>query len=89
MKVIDFHAHYPSGRDPLRRLVKACEEAGVEVICLHSLGRLRGMGDENKLVEEAFREYPDLIRGFGFVSLGRDDPNVVDELYSRGSNVRL
>ena len=84
MKVIDFHAHYPSGRDPLRRLVKACEEAGVEVICLHSLGRLRGMGDENKLVEEAFREYPDLIRGFGFVSLGRDAPSVVDELYSRG-----
>lgn len=84
LRIIDFHVHYPQGRDPLKRLVKACEEANVEKICLHSLGRLRGIGDENKLVEEAFKEYPDLIKGFGFVHLGKDDPSVIDNLYSKG-----
>ncbi len=84
LKIIDFHAHLPPGRDPLNRLVKACEEANVEKICLHSLGKLRGMGDENELVEKAFKEYPDLIKGFGFVHLGKDDPCIIDDLYSRG-----
>ncbi len=84
LKIIDFHTHYPSGKNPLKRLIKACEEASVEKICLHSLGRFGEREDENTLVEKAFKEYPDLIKGFGFVHLGVDDPNVIDDLYSRG-----
>lgn len=83
MKAIDVHVHYPIGGDPLKRLVEGCEKAEISMVWLQSLGRFRGV-DENRLIEEAFHEYPDLFKGFGFVHLGIDDPRVVDDLYSRG-----
>jgi len=83
MKAIDVHVHYPIGGDPLKRLVEGCEKADISMVWLQSLGRFRGV-DENRLIEEAFQEYPDLFKGFGFVHLGVDDTKVVDDLYSRG-----
>ncbi|MDW8061950.1 MAG: hypothetical protein RMJ00_04555, partial [Nitrososphaerota archaeon] len=83
MRAIDVHVHYPRGGDPIKRLIEGSEKAEISMVWLQSLGRFRGV-DENKLIEDAFREYPDLLKGFGFVHLGVDDPEVVDNLYSRG-----
>ncbi|MBS7649645.1 amidohydrolase family protein [Candidatus Bathyarchaeota archaeon] len=82
MKIIDAHTHPPVDGD-LKKLAEACEKAGIvkSFIC----GLPEGFGRmSNDVVERAMKEYSDLAKGFGYVDLGRDPVEIVDDLYARG-----
>lgn len=82
MRVVDAHVHPPADGD-LGRFAEACERAGIARCFMCGLPDGFGrMG--NDVVKRAFKEYPDLVRGFGYVDLGRDPVDVVDNLYAEG-----
>ncbi len=82
LKIVDAHVHPPADGN-LRGFVEACEKAGI--VKSFMCGLPEGFGKMgNNVVERAFKEHPDLIEGFGYVDLGRDQVQVVDDLYSRG-----
>lgn len=82
MKIIDAHVHPPADGD-FRRFIEECEKASIVKSFLCGLpDGFRNMG--NDAVEKALKEYPDLIVGFGYVDLGRDAVEVVDDLYAKG-----
>ena len=83
LKVIDAHTHLPIGKGGLKRLIKACEEANIVKCFLCGLPEGK-FGAGNEAVEKAMKEYPDLIMGFAYIDLGRDNPHIIDEYYSRG-----
>jgi hypothetical protein len=81
--VIDFHAHYARQPDFLPRLLEEMDRAGVDRICLCTAGEGFDM-EPNEKVREAFERHPDRIIGLGFVQLGGDPPELVDELHGQG-----
>ena len=81
--IIDFHAHPRRDTDIWTRMLRACDEAGVDRMCLSGAGAQWHCWD-NDAVEKAVRTYSDRFIGMGFIRLGTDSPEMVDELHRRG-----
>lgn len=96
--VIDFHNHLLEESDYADKLVSAMDEAGIDQTCISGLGIGKGkagswdsgafslgsLSPDNGDVEQAFRRFPDRLIGMGFVKLGRDGADKVQELADRG-----
>lgn len=80
LHIIDAHIHFPS-RAGLKALVEACERAGVKKCFMCALPE---PGLDNAAVKKAINEYPDMIKGFAYVDLDKDDPSIVEKLNSDG-----
>lgn len=80
MRIIDAHVHFPV-QGGLKAFVEACGETGIEKSFMCALPK---PGMDNAAVEEAMKEYPDLLDGFAYVDLDSDEPTAVEEAYSRG-----
>ena len=81
--VIDFHAHYPQNQpDFPERLIELLPKAGIDKICLCSVGVV--LGESNEVILAAARKYPDKIIPLAFVDLGRDSPDCVDRFVDQG-----
>jgi predicted TIM-barrel fold metal-dependent hydrolase len=81
--VIDVHVHYQDRPGFLDELLQICDKCGVDKICLNGGGREWGQKNNDE-VEIAFRTCPQRIIGFGFIKLGKDKPELVDDLFHRG-----
>jgi len=81
--VIDAHIHYFDEEGYLERLLEACSKVGIDKLCLSS-GGPHYLQVDNKKLKHAFLKYPDRIFGFGFIDLGKDKPELVDELSGQG-----
>lgn len=82
--VIDFHAHYPINHpDFADRLVEQLSHAGIDRICLCSLGDAMGYVP-NATVLEAAKKYPEQIVPLAFVDLRQDKPDNVDRYVAEG-----
>lgn len=78
--IIDFHCHYDEGN--IGKFVEEARRLKMKV-CLSGLGpHYKEVGNEE--VEKAFKKYPDTIIGMGFIRLGCDGPDTVENLYNRG-----
>lgn len=83
MKIIDAHQHYYSKPNTIDDLVKISKDAGIVKVCLSGCGEAFGQPG-NDAVRQAFNQYPDFIVGMGFIRLGIDSWQLVDELYEEG-----
>lgn len=85
--VTDIHSHYGE-EDHLRyektrfleELLNILEENNVICICLSVIYREGG----NEELHEIIKDHHERVTGFGFVRLGIDDPEVIEQLYRRG-----
>jgi uncharacterized protein len=81
--VIDFHAHYPKNHPGfVEELLALLPQAGIDRICLCSIGAV--MGEPNEAILAAAREHPDRIIPLAFVDLGRDTPESVERFVEQG-----
>jgi len=78
--IIDAHVHFPS-ESGLKVFAEACEKVGIERSFMCALP-IPGL--DNQSVERALKEYPDLVRGFAYIDLDKDDPGIIEEVYSHG-----
>lgn len=93
MTVIDFHHHLLAEEGYLECLIAACDELGIDKVCLSGLG-IKGSGKAdfglgllspaNEDVLTAMEKYPERIVGLGVIRLGIDNAGKVDELYRQG-----
>jgi predicted TIM-barrel fold metal-dependent hydrolase len=81
--IIDAHTHLYNDEGYLEGLVAEYQRLGIAKGCLSGLGPLFDLAG-NDAVEAAIRRYPNIIIGFGYVRLGQDGPELVEELYQRG-----
>ena len=94
MRKIDMHHHLIEEKGYAESLLRAMDRCEIEHTALIGLGSLfRGIfvkGEpidrlaDNDAVEEAVRSHPDRFYGLGYVRLGADSPELVDELADRG-----
>ena len=86
MKIIDAHIHFPL-RDGLESLVEICEKNGIERCFLCALP---ASGLDNEAVKKAIDEYPDLLKGFAYLDLDKDETETIERIYSDGfSGIKL
>jgi len=86
LKIIDAHIHFPL-RDGLKSLVETCEKNGIEQCFLCALPE-PGLG--NEAVKKAVDEYPDLLKGFAYLDLDKDNAETIEKIYSDGfSGIKL
>lgn len=84
MRYFDVHRHYHvTPEDSLDSYMSQAGALGVEKVGMSTCGPLFNQYD-NEGVLEAMRRYPDEMVGFGYVRLGLDGPQKVDELYALG-----
>ena len=81
--VIDIHAHYARQPDFIPRLLEEMDRLGIDRVCLFTAGEGFDM-EPNEKVREAFEAHLDRIIGFGFIQLGADPPELVDEFQRQG-----
>lgn len=81
--IIDGHVHVKLGDDEWERTLAAAEKAGVDKICVNCCGEAFGQPG-NESVKAALEKYPEKVLGFGYVRLGDDRPEIVDELHAEG-----
>lgn len=81
--IIDAHHHLSRDPDYADKLAETCAKLGISQVWAMALPTLWGWGD-NDTVERAFKKYPKLIVGFGWVHLGVEGPDKVRELKDRG-----
>jgi len=82
-RYFDIHRHYHVPEGDLEDYIAKAREAGVEKVGMSTCGPLFNQYD-NEGVIRAKELYPDMIIGFGYVRLGLDGPQKVDELYALG-----
>lgn len=83
MDIIDAHQHLRSEPNALEELAQRSEEAGITKVCLSACGEQYNQPG-NDAVRQAFERFPDLIVGMGYIRLGLDPPEIVDELHDQG-----
>lgn len=84
MRYFDIHRHYHvTPEDDLERYIAQAYALGIEKVGMSTCGPLFNQYD-NEGVLSAMKRYPELIVGFGYVRLGLDGPQKVDELYAQG-----
>lgn len=94
MKMIDSHHHLIEEQGYVDRLLHAMDRCGIEKTALIGLGTLfqgifvKGtpVADvaDNTAVERAVQGHPDRFFGLGYIRLGVDSADTVDELAARG-----
>ncbi len=80
LRIIDAHVHYPS-ESGLQAFAEACEKTGIEKCFMCALPDPR-LG--NAVVEKTLKEYLDLVRGFAYIDLDKDEKGRVEQVYSVG-----
>lgn len=81
--VIDIHVHHGNEDDNIERILHAMDAAGIDVSCLSPLPpHFEAPGHD--AVMAAAQAHPDRIIPFGYVQLGVDRAELVDELHDRG-----
>lgn len=81
--IIDVHEHFGWEDDYLRKLLDAMDEAGIDMSCLSPLPpHFEAPGHD--AVMDAAQQHPDRIIPFGYIQLGVDEPELVEELHERG-----
>ncbi len=83
MEYFDIHRHYHVTEGDLETYLRQAEEIGITKIGMSTCGPLFNQYD-NEGVVRAMDKYPDLIIGFGYIRLGQDGSQKVDELYAQG-----
>ncbi|MBN1674315.1 MAG: amidohydrolase family protein [Kiritimatiellae bacterium] len=83
MKIIDSHQHLSSDPGDLEQIVETARGHGVVKICISACGEQFNQPG-NDAVKAAHERYPDLIVPLGYVRLGLDTPDLVDELHAQG-----
>ena len=81
--IIDIHRHYRLVEGELDEYVERARSIGVEKVGLSTCGPLFNQFD-NEGVTYAKQRFPELFIGFGYVKLGIDGPEKVDELFTQG-----
>ncbi len=94
MKKIDVHHHLLEERGYVDNLLRAMDVFEIEKTALIGLGHMfkgifvKGCHDgscaNDDAVEKVVKKYPDRFFGLGYVRLGVDTAEKVDELYERG-----
>ena len=82
-RYFDIHRHYPVTAGDLETYMEQANAAGVERIGMSTCGPLFNQYD-NEGVIRCKELYPGTIVGFGYVRLGLDGPQKVDQLYALG-----
>ncbi len=82
-RYFDIHRHYHVTEGDLGTYVAECQTHGVEKVGMSTCGPLFNQYD-NEGVLRAMQQYPDMMIGFGYVRLGLDGAQKVDELYAMG-----
>jgi len=80
LQIVDAHVHFPS-ESGLEVFAEACEKVEIERSFMCALP-IPGL--DNASVEGALKEYPDLVKGFAYIDLDKDDLRTIEEVYSRG-----
>jgi len=81
--IIDVHVHFGNEDEYTKKLLDAMDEAGIDMSCLSPLPpHLDAPGHDT--VMDAARKHPDRIVPFGYIQLGVDKSELVDELHDRG-----
>jgi len=81
--LIDAHAHLWLEENYAGNMLKACDELGIEKVCVSGLGDVFAMPG-NDTVAEAVRQFPDRLIGFYFVRLGHHSLDDVDKAVAKG-----
>ncbi len=81
--IIDVHEHFGNEEDYLRNLLESMDKAEIDKTCLSPLPPcFEAPG--HKAVMEASEKYPERIIPFGYIRLGKDGPEFVENLYKQG-----
>lgn len=83
MRYIDIHRHYHVTEGDLETYMTQADDLGIEQVGMSTCGPLFNQHD-NEGVIRAKKQYPGRILGFGYIRLGLDGPQKVDELYALG-----
>jgi len=81
--IIDIHEHFGWEEDYLDRLLSAMDEAGIDMACLSPLPPHFECPDEDAVMQ-ACEAHPDKLIPFGYLRLGSDGPDWVQDLHDRG-----
>lgn len=81
--IIDAHVHLYRGETALDDLLTACDAAGIDKVCLSACGKAFEQPG-NDAVRDAFERFPERVLGFGWVRLGEDSADLVDDLADQG-----
>jgi predicted TIM-barrel fold metal-dependent hydrolase len=95
--IVDVHHHLQNEPDYADRLIDECDRLRIDKVCLCGVDVLPGncvsplvmRGKptppvNNDDVERVCKQYPDRLIPFGYIRLGRDKPETVDMLHTRG-----
>ena len=93
MKKIDIHHHLVEEKNYIDNLLRIMDKTGIEQSSLIGLGPLfsgafvkyehDGSNANDSAVEKIVKKYPDRFFGLGYIRLGIDTEEKVDELYDR------
>jgi len=81
--IIDVHEHLGGEEDYVKKLLESMDEAGIDMSCLSPLPP-HFEGPDEDAVMKACEAHPDRLIPFGYVRLGTDGPDFVQELFDRG-----
>ncbi|MCX5642414.1 MAG: amidohydrolase family protein [Candidatus Omnitrophica bacterium] len=84
--IIDAHHHLLTTPGYPEELKLACQQHGVEKVCLFGAGKMSadyGIGNNND-VRKAMETHPELIIGFACFELGEDPPGKIDDFAAQG-----
>ena len=99
METIDFHHHLLEEDNYADKLVRKMDELGIDKTLISGLGIGKGkkvdksvyekynlgpLGADNDDVFAAIKKYPDRLIGNGYIRLGQDNTDKVDELVEKG-----
>ncbi|MFP4058442.1 MAG: amidohydrolase family protein [Candidatus Brocadiia bacterium] len=76
-QVIDCHVHYHGSEGELERLLRTCDQLGIDRAVIFG-------GDSNAAVLDAARSQPDRLVPFARFALGTDSPERVEEFADAG-----
>jgi len=85
--IIDSHVHLLSEPGYIEKLILEMDKLGIDKVCLLAMQQVPIWGSiaaSNEQLLDAYAKYPDRIIPFGYVDLGVDPVNLIDQLADAG-----